>query len=258
MSAEDVRANYSQVGNELIEKLYGNGYLSIGGTRSTDILAAEAGVTRESRILDVGSGLGGPALHLAESHGCRVTGLDLVDLSVSEGNRRAEARGLDHLVDFRVGDATEMPFESGRFDVVLGQDAWCHVPDKDRLIGECARVLTPNGTLAFTDWLRVGEMDDDFRAQLLSATASSNLASLQSYCTLLEKRGFSILTRQDISDGFLDRYREIIARLRGLEAEISGKFGPKVFRIMLEKNGCILRAFEGEMIGGGRIVAGRR
>ncbi len=62
--------------------------------------------------------------------------------------------GLDHLVSFRHGNALAMPFGVAEFDVVIGQEAWCHVPDKARLIGECSRVLKPGGVIAFTDILR--------------------------------------------------------------------------------------------------------
>ena len=257
MSIEEVTTNYNEIGLELIEMMYGDGYLSMGGAHSTDALAVQAGITEEMRILDVGSGLGGPALYLAKTYGCRVTGLDLIELSVRNATNRAHGRALDHLVDFQVGDATEMPFEAGCFDVVLGQDAWCHIPDKDRLIGECARVLAREGTVAFTDWIEVGEMDEDYRAEVLSAAACPNLGTLQGYCDLLEKHGFSVARREDISQDFIHRYQEIVVNVRGMERAISEKFSPKIFQIMLQKNSCILRAFEDKKMGGCRLVGNK-
>jgi ubiquinone/menaquinone biosynthesis C-methylase UbiE len=58
---------------------------------------------------------------------------------------------LQHLVDFRHGSALAMPFADTSFDVAIGQEAFAHVPDKPRLIAECARVVEPGGTIAFTD-----------------------------------------------------------------------------------------------------------
>jgi len=255
MSVEAVRKNYSQVGAFLIEKLYSDDYLSIGGTQSTDILADYAGITKDSRVLDVGSGLGGPALHLAGSRGCRITGLDLVDTNIEESRRRAEDRGLKNLVVFQSGNATNMPFNSGCFDVVWGQDAWCHVPDKAKLISECVRVLAPSGTIAFSDWLQTAEMEAAQSQEIHEATASTNMATMARYCELLAECGLSVQKREDISPIFIKQYQEIIARLGGLETEISEQFGLKVYRIMQEKNGAILRAFEDGLIGGGRIVA---
>lgn len=255
MSAEDVRKNYSQIGSALIEKLYSDDYLSMGGTRSTDVLADKAGIGVGRRVLDIGCGLGGPALHLADSKGCRVTGLDLVETNIEEAQRRAKARVLDHLVDFRVGDATALPFEDGGFDIVWGQDAWCHVPDKAKLIAGSARVLAPGGTIAFTDWLETGAMSDARRAEVHEATASTNMATMEGYRELLETHGFEVVIQEDISDDFIRDYRAIIARLESLEGEISDTISPKVYRIIQEKNGAILQAFEQRVMGGGRIVA---
>ncbi len=257
MSVEAIHKNYSQLGSALIEKLYSSDYLSIGGTHSTDVLADLAGIAQGQRILDLGCGLGGPALHLAESRKCQVTGLDLVETNVLEANSRAAARGLDQRAGFQIGDAADMAFEDGTFDVVWGQDAWCHVPDKAALIAECARVLTSDGTIAFTDWLQTSDMDAVQLADVHDATVSTNMATMESYRGLLQGCGFTVRVSEDISATFIDQYRKIIARLESFEDEISNQFSPKVYGIMMQKNGAILRAFEAHLIGGGRIVAKR-
>ena len=125
------------------------------------------------KVLVLGCGPGREAVGLAE-RGCKVTGLDLLELNIEQAESRAHDRGLAALADFQLGDATEMPFPDGSFDVVMGQDAWCHVPDKDELIRECARVLRPGGAIVFSDWLQVGAMEADIEAEMLSATASVN------------------------------------------------------------------------------------
>ena len=255
MDADIIKKNYSRLGASLIERLYSSDYLSIGGSDSTDLLADLAGITAASRVLDIGSGLGGPALRLAETRSCRMTGLDLVETNVEEANRRAKKRGLDHLVRFECGDATAMPFAPGSFDVVWGQDAWCHIPDKPALIAACTRVLAAGGTIAFTDWVETGAMDDAKRVELHEATASADMATLSSYCSLLEENGFSVVERSDISATFIQQYRAVIERLEGFETEITDQFGAKVYGIMMDKNGAILRGFEDGFMGGARIVA---
>lgn len=257
MHADIIRKNYSKVGAALIEKLYSSDYLSIGGSDSTDALAEIAGITKSSRVLDIGCGLGGPALRLAEAYGCRVTGLDLVETNVAEASRRATTRGLDHLVSFQSGDATNMAFVSGEFDVVWGQDAWCHILEKPRLIAACARLLEKGGTIAFTDWVETGAMEDAVKAELHEATASQNMATMAQYYSLLEQNGFVIVDRTNISASFVEQYQEIVARLKKLESEITNAFSSKVYEIMLDKNGAILRGFENGFIGGGRLVATR-
>ncbi len=257
MSKSDVSVNYSQTGSSLIEKIYSDDYLSIGGKNSTDNLADAANVSKDTKVLDVGSGLGGPALRLAERFGCKVIGLDIVDSNVATANERAKARSLDHLVAFHLGDAMAMPFEAGQFDVILGQDAWCHVPDKDKLIAECARVIVAGGTVAFTDWLQVGEMAADEKTQILSAMASPNLATLEGYGAMLARHGFTVSVQEDISATFVAQYDAIIARLKGMESEISDTISPKVYGIILAKNNCIRQAFTDGKMGGGKVIARR-
>jgi ubiquinone/menaquinone biosynthesis C-methylase UbiE len=255
MSAEAVRTNYNSAGIEIIESMYAQNYLSIGGVHSTDVLARSAGVTASSRVLDVGSGIGGPALHLAEIYGCLVTGLDLIELNVEESTSRAKVRRLDHLVDFHVGDATHMPFAAATFDIVWGQDAWCHVTDKNAMMGECARVLESGGIIAFTDWLVTRKMDDADRREVLAAAASTSMATAWDYRQLLERHGFTACDETDISDIFVRQYQDIMAGLARLEGQITDKFGAKVYQIVAEKNATILQAFENGSLGGGRFIA---
>ncbi|MBM85268.1 MAG: hypothetical protein CMM47_04520 [Rhodospirillaceae bacterium] len=255
MDIEAVQKTYNQVGSTLIEKLYSEDYLSIGGTVSTDILANYAEINEQSYVLDVGSGLGGPALHLAGSRGCRVTGLDLIPTNVEQAKCRAEERGLQNLANFQVGNATELPFNSNSFNVVWGQDAWCHVADKARLISECVRVLKPGGTVAFSDWLQTAQMNQAQSKQIHDATASTNMATMALYSELLFENGLSIKKYENISATFIQQYRTIITRLGDIEKEISEQFSPKIYEILRKKNVTILRGFEEGLIGGGRIIA---
>src|SRR4030095_3427139 len=107
-----------------------------GGIEANDILAAKAGIQRQHHVLDVCSGMGGPARYLAHRIGCRVVGLDFTLSRHLAAPRLTALVGLPGMVSFRHGDALDMPFAAASFDVVIGQEAWCHVPDKARLIAE--------------------------------------------------------------------------------------------------------------------------
>lgn len=255
MSVEDVRRNYNAVGLKVVEAMFGDDYLSIGGVESTTALAEAAGISSDHHVLDIGCGIGGPALHLAKTIGCRVQGLDLVDISVAETNQRAADRGLGHLVEAVEGDATDMPFDDERFDVVWGQDAWCHVIDKSALISECFRVLASGGVVAFTDWMITGEMSGSEREKVLSAAASTEMATAAEYRDLLGSAGFVKLDELDVSEVFAAQYREIYAGLRDRESELVGTYSRKVFDIIAGLNSTINDAFTGGLIGGRRFIA---
>ena len=255
MLVEAIERNYNKLGIEIIETIYTDDYLSIGGTASTEELAALAGVTQHSRILEIGSGVGGPALHLAATFDCHVVGLDLVKTNVEEANRRAKERKLNHLTSFQQGDALSMTFPSGSFDIVWGQDAWCHIPDKARLIEKIGNVLTSGGLVAFTDWIETGPITGKPREDILAAMAAPDIATLDEYKSYLENNGCKIVHQENVSGVFVDQYKKIMSRLIEMKETLSEQFSPKIFEIVVERNNYILEAFQSGALGGGRVVA---
>ena len=253
----DVSTNYNSIGVQVMEFMYGADYLSIGGPESTQILAGFAGVSDASRVLDLGSGLGGPALFLADRYGCTVTGLELMQASAATALQRATGRGLTPNAAFVCGDGARMPFRDAAFDVIIGQDAWCHVPDKSALLSECARVLLPGGTVAFTDWLYAGAPEDFADNPVLAAAASPDAASFDDYRRALGASGFDLREAHDVGEQFTRQYRGIVDRLCAAEPELVDRFGERVFRLVVDKNRQVLAGFESGVLGGGRFVAQR-
>jgi len=114
-------------------------------------------LTETSVVIEIGSGSGRYALHLAETIGCRVIGLDVNAEGVHNANAMAAARQLTSRVEFRQADVSEpLPFATASIDAIFSNDAFCHVPGRPALLGECARVLKPAGGLLFSDALIVG------------------------------------------------------------------------------------------------------
>ncbi len=148
----------------------------------TGDLAERAGIGTGSRVLALLPGAGGAARRLSRKYGATVIGLVPVPQVVEEAVRRTEAAGLAAKVDFQQGNAIEMSFHDGIFDVVWGEDAWCYVVDRDRMVGEIYRVLKPGGVLAFTDWVQTGPMSDDewhtLRRSRATLTSSNGMGLL--------------------------------------------------------------------------------
>lgn len=119
-----------------------------GGRESTRGLARLAGIRPGMRVLDVGSGIGGPARTLAAEFGAVVVGLDLTEEFCRAAETLTGLVGLADRVTFRHGDAVAMPFPDARFDAVWSQNSIMNVPDHARLFTEMHRVLVPGGTLA--------------------------------------------------------------------------------------------------------------
>lgn len=252
-----LETNYNATGSAMIEKLYSENFLSLSGADGTDRLVEASGIGPNAHILDIGCGLGGPAMRIADKHGRKVTGVDLVETNVATARARVEDAGLVDQVEIIQGDATALPFANGAFDAVFTQDALCHVPDKAAAISEAARVVSNHGAIGITDWVETSAMTAERREQVLDALSAPNLETQVGYAQALEDNGFKATVSEDISNVFAAFYDGVMVRLKGMEAEISERFSPRVFTIMMQKNGVFQTAFaEGSL--GGALVVGRR
>src|SRR5262249_35853123 len=109
-----------------------------------------------SRVLEIGCGSGGPALHLARVTGCEIVGVDVHADGVANATRMGREAGLDARASFVCADAAEaLPFASGSFGSLLCVDAINHLRDRPRVLDEWARVLAPGGRVLFTDPITV-------------------------------------------------------------------------------------------------------
>jgi SAM-dependent methyltransferase len=121
------------------------------GLPATKAQMALSPPTADTRVLDLGCGVGGPARFLAATYGCRVTGIDLTEEYVSAAAMLTERCGLSHLADFRRGDAMDLPFPDAAFDMAISQNVTMNIADKPGFYAEACRVLRPGGIYSSTD-----------------------------------------------------------------------------------------------------------
>jgi SAM-dependent methyltransferase len=112
-------------------------------------LVAFAGIQKDDRVLDVGTGTGVAAITAART-GAWVTGLDLTPGLLEVAQENSRLAGLE--VEWMQGDAENLPFPDGRFDVVLSQFGHMFAPRPDVAVAEMRRVLKPGGRVAFATW----------------------------------------------------------------------------------------------------------
>ena len=110
------------------------------------------GITAESNVLEVGSGSGGPAVYLATKRGCRVTGVDINEHGIRNATALADSSGLSVRVRFETVDASRpLPFPNDSFDMVVSNDAMCHIANRPAVLRDWYRVLRSGGRALFTD-----------------------------------------------------------------------------------------------------------
>ena len=226
-----------------------------GGVQANDILARKAGVESRHVVLDVCSGVGGPSRYLAYQYGCQVVGLDFTESRYRAAQYLTRLVGLDHLVSYRHGNALAMPFGDAEFDIAIGQEAWCHVPDKARLIAECARVLKPGGVIAFTDILRQPSLTEPEWQQLAREMTYADLGSFERYRLLLEQNGFSIEACDNLSADWAQILKKRLAMYRSLKDETIRHFGAAHYDAWDRSYSFFVGLYQVDKLGGGRFVA---
>jgi SAM-dependent methyltransferase len=125
-----------------------------------ELLAEAVDLKPGQRVLDVASGNGNASLAAARRF-CEVVGIDYVSMLLEEGRKRAEAEGLT--VDFREGNAEDLPFEDASFDVVLSTLGVIFTPDQQKVADELLRVCKPGGKIGLVNWVPDGYVADLFR-----------------------------------------------------------------------------------------------
>ena len=166
------------------------------GLAATAKLGKLAAITAEMSVLDVGSGIGGPARFLAETYSCRVMGVDFSEPFVDAARYLTERTQQSGRVSFETASALELPFGDGHFDIVLLQHVAMNISDRARLYREVRRVLKSGGRFATFDVV-VNGGDPHYPVPWARTPATSFLLTAAATREAIEPAGFRTLAWQD-------------------------------------------------------------
>ena len=156
------------------------------------------------RVLDVGCGIGGPARTLALNYGCHVTGVDMTASYVETGQMLVERLGLNESVSITTGNALDLHFENGTFDIVWMQHMGMNVADKGRLYREARRVLRSGGRLALHEILAGDVSPPHYPTPWADDPSFSHLIDADRLRAVLSESGFREIALRDDTPRSID------------------------------------------------------
>ena len=173
--------------------------IHIGGLRSSLGLADKAGTKPGTDGIDLCCCTGAGMRFLVRFRQvARMLGVDATEEVVCRGRGRCEAEGLADRITFTLADATQSGLADASADFVWGEDAWCYVADKQRLVAEAVRLVRPGGVVAFTDWVEgpagLGPQEAE---RFLRFMKFPSILSIDDYAALLAGQGCEVLAAED-------------------------------------------------------------
>ncbi len=183
------------------------------GIEATEEIAASLSIESSEHILDVGSGIGGPARYFANRFSCRVTGIDLTEEFCDVARHLTGLLKLENRVAITHGNALTMPFSDAEFDGAYSMNVSMNISDKDAFYGEIYRVLKPGAWLVLSEIAKGPGSDMDYPTPWATNAASSFLSTPDQIREKLIENGFEIVSMRDAVEEFMDfgrRSRAII------------------------------------------------
>ena len=178
--------------------------LHVGGVQATRDVAVAAGITSGTEVLDIGSGIGGPARLFAHHFGATVVGVDVTPEFVRTATSLTARAGLSHSVAFVEGSGLHLPFAEDEFDVATLLHVGMNIADKPAVFAEVARVLKPGGIFAVYDIMVTGAGSPVYPLPWAADAEISFLGSPDEYADALREAGFMVESTRDRRDAGIE------------------------------------------------------
>lgn len=250
-----VKEVYNGAEGDLWELIMGQ-QIHIGGFQSSMDLSERAGLAGAGQGVDLCCCNGAGMRFLSRFRNvAKMTGVDATETVVARGRERCAAEGLGERINFVHADVCNSGLPAATADFVWGEDAWCYVVDKTKLIAEAARIVKPGGTIAYTDWV-AGEvpMSAEESARFLAFMKFPNVQTIAGYRALLEANGCTVAEASDTGRfaPYVDLYLAMVdkqltydaLRILGWDVNMLGAIAQEM-------------VFLGELAKAGKIAQGR-
>ncbi|MDJ0794235.1 MAG: methyltransferase domain-containing protein [Woeseiaceae bacterium] len=213
----------------MLELIWGKGYMAPGGTGNVAKLL-DGTDPGGKLILDIGCGIGGPAMDMVRLHGAHVVGIDLEASLVDRAKADAREAGLHEHCQFLHVQPGPLPFADESYDIVVSSGAVTQTPDKPSFFAEILRVLRPGGHFRCYEWMRSEhEYSDDMLYWFKLEELTYDMQTLEQYGAFLRDAGFDEVSTADASHW----YRTEVRREYEL---IQGELYPRMVELLGQKD----------------------
>ena len=214
--------------------------IHIGGFVSSMDLAEKAGIGPGMKGVDLCCCNGAGMRFLARFRDVAyMHGVDATEKVVEQGHRRCEQEGLWDKIEFTLADVCDSGLEEASADFIWGEDAWCYVVDKEKLIAEAARIVKPGGIIAFTDWIEGKTGLSEAEAErFLTFMKFPNVQDIEGYSDLLATNNCKVITAEDTGrfGPYVDLYLDMLnmqltydaLKIIGFDSELMQSMGAEM------------------------------
>jgi len=182
----------------------------IGGFEATNELLTRCHIETAREVLNVGCGIGVGSAYVARKFGCHVVGVDISEKMIQWSRQRAREEGVEPRVELRAADVLDLPFETGRFDVVFAESVLIFVENKTQAIRECVRVTKPGGYVGLSEGFWTAQPSPDLLEQVRVAVGPC-VPTLEAWQALWEASG---LQERVVKTFQIDARTEIKSRIQ--------------------------------------------
>jgi len=225
------------------------------GTESVDLAVELAKITADSSVLEIGSGLGGPARHIAATVDARVTALELQSDQSALASDLTARCGLTENVTHVCGDFLTHDWSGSHFDVIASWLALYHIPERSQLLDRCYTLLSPGGFFFAEDLYARQRLTQDEESELATELFAKYLPDYDTYLQDVVSAGLSVETVEEMSDDWAEFTRLRQADYCAQKLRHIALHGEAVYENMAHFYEVVTRHFTSGKLGGIRIVA---
>jgi cyclopropane fatty-acyl-phospholipid synthase-like methyltransferase len=224
------------------------------GTSACDEGIDILGLTENAHVLDIGSGVGGPARYISHKTGCQVTGVELQNALNEMAIELTQRVGLSNKVKFITGNILDVTIEDNYFDHFVSWLVFLHIPYKDKLFSSCFNALKSGGTFLIEDMVALNPFTDEEITTLNEVIFAPYVPDSETYRLHLENAGFINIEFDNVSALWTDWVNSRYQQHKENKEENIELYGNEIFNSRCKLYSKTAQLFNDGNLGGMRIT----